>query len=125
MFFFNGCFYHGHSTGCSLNPNADNNTLQFGKTFKEINEIFEKKVSLLLIENPTEVHKITIIWECQFLEMKKKQEIANFFKHIYIEHPRVRLIPRLAVRNAYFDVFNLKFNHFRLLRFGLIFMPSN
>ena len=108
-YFFNGCFYHGHTTGCLLNPKANNNTLKFDKTYKEINDIFEKKVSLLLLENPEEVKKITIIWECQFIEMKKKLEIANFFKNIYIEHPRVRLIPRIALRNAYFDVFNLKF----------------
>ena len=62
------------------------------------------------MDNPNEVKKVTIVWECQFIEMKKKLEIANFFKNLYIEHPRIRLIPRVALRNAYFDVFNLKFD---------------
>jgi hypothetical protein len=108
-YFFNGCFYHGHGMGCLLYPNENENTVRFGKTLKEINEIFNKKLSLLLLDNPEKVKKVTIIWECQFIEMRKKTEMANFFKNIYIDHPRIRLIPRTAVRNAYFDVFNLKF----------------
>ena len=38
--------------------------------------------------------------------MKKKIELASFFQNIYIEHPRIRLTPRVALRNDYFDVFN-------------------
>jgi hypothetical protein len=125
MFFFNGCFYHGHTSGCLLNPNANENTVKFGKTYKEINENFEKKVSLLLLNHPEEVKKITIIWECQFMKMKKENEISNFFKNIYIEHPRTRLVPRVTVRNSYFDVFNLKFDQILYPNYDLKFLDIN
>jgi hypothetical protein len=124
MLFFNGCFFHSH-INCLINPNANENSIRFGKTYKEINEAFEAKISLLLLENSVEVKKITIIWECQFLEMKKTIEIANFFKNIYIEHPRIRLIPRMTVRNAYFDVFNLKFDKLLFPNYELKFVDLN
>ena len=110
MLFLHGCFYHGHSTGCLINPKANENTITFGKTYKEINTIFDKKIALLMLNYPEEVKKVTIVWECQFIEMKKKSEMANFFKNIFVEHPLIRLIPRIALRNSYFDVFNLKFD---------------
>ena len=78
-YFVNGCFFHGHHTNCLLNPNAHEDTVKFGKTYKEINEIFEKKLAQLLMDNPEEVKKVTIIWECQFIEMKKK----FFQKYLY------------------------------------------
>ena len=124
-FFLHGCFYHGHTTGCLINPKANENTITFGKTYKEINTIFDKKIGLLMLNYPEEVKKVTIVWECQFIEMKKKIEMANFFKNIYIEHPRIRLIPRVALRNSYFDVFNLKFDKLLYPDYEMKFLDIN
>ena len=57
--------------------------------------------------------------------MKKKLEMANFFKNIYIEHPRIRLIPRVALRNSYFDVFNLKFDKLLYPDYEMKFLDIN
>ena len=124
-FFLNGCFYHGHSKGCLINPKANDNSLKFGKTYQEINNSFDEKISLLILNNPQDVKKVTIVWECQFIEMKKKTELASFFKNVYIEHPRIRLVPRVALRNAYFDVFNLKFDNLLYPNHELKFLDIN
>ena len=124
-FFLNGCFFHGHSTGCFLNPTANDSTIKFGKTYKEINDIFDTKIGLLLLNNPDDVKKVTIVWECQFMEMKKKFEVEHFLKNIYIEHPRIRLTPRVAVRNAYFDVFNIKFDKTLYPNYEMKFLDIN
>ena len=57
--------------------------------------------------------------------MKKKTELASFFKNVYIEHPRIRLVPRVALWNAYFDVFNLKFDNLLYPNHELKFLDIN
>ena len=46
-------------------------------------------------------------------------------KNVYIEHPRIRLVPRVAVRNAYFDIFNLKFDNIMYPNYELKFLDIN
>ena len=110
--FLQGCVFHGHRHQCLIDSQANDNTIKlFGKTYKELNDTFDKKVEILLINNPTKIKKVTLIWECQFNEMKKKkEEMASFFRDFFIPHKLMRLTPRAALRGAFFDVFNLKFN---------------
>jgi hypothetical protein len=108
-YFMNGCYFHGH-INCLINTTATENTIRNGKTYKQLNDEFDKKIANLFVESPEKVKKVTIMWECQFLEKKKEKEIASFFKRIFVPHPLVRLVPRMALRNSYFDVFNLKYD---------------
>ena len=55
-----------------MNPAANENSIKFGKTYKEINNSFDEKITQLFLNNPEDVKKVTIVWECQFIEMKKK-----------------------------------------------------
>ena len=50
--FFNGCKVHGHlSPTCIFNVNTNENTLNpFGKTFKEVNELFYKQMEKLIMK---------------------------------------------------------------------------
>jgi len=109
--FFNGCFYHAHMHDCLLNPKASPTTIHplYKKSYQEINNDFEKKIALLLLNNPNEVKSIKIMWECNYLKERNsnpllKQFLSNNFK----ERPFYRLRPRTATRSSFTECFALK-----------------
>jgi hypothetical protein len=107
--FFHGCKWHGHLDNCLLNPFATNESKNpVGMNYKSLNEEFLKKASNLLERNSDKVHKVTIHWECRYLNSKQNDDIQFFLKTIYKPHPLRRLCPRSCVRGAYTDVFALK-----------------
>ena len=110
-FYFNGCYYHAHHTNCLINKNARPKTVHpFGKTYETINNEFTLKLHNLMNAHP-EIPKITIEWECNFLEKKRStQEFRFYFENNYISHCLKRLKPRDTVRGAYSDVFALKWS---------------
>ena len=111
-FYLNGCFYHAHFENCLLNKNVKSNSFHpFGQTYEAINKQFEEKLVSLITNHPNEVLKVTIAWECQFLNDKKsKDEVKYFFDNIFVPHPLRRLTPRDSVRGAFTDVYRLKWN---------------
>jgi len=109
--FFNGCKWHGHLNGCLLFPNATNESLNpVGIDYKTLNEKFLLKASNLLLNNPDKVEKVTIHWECLYLEKRKTFEMKLFLKNIFKPHPLKRLCPRSCVRGSYSDVYALKWS---------------
>jgi hypothetical protein len=108
--FFHGCKWHGH-TNCLLFPNSTDFTKNpVGIDYKSLNDQFLKKASNLLYKNPNKVEKVTIHWECLYLERKKSNEIQYFLNNIFQPHPLRRLCPRLCVRGAYSDTYALKWS---------------
>lgn len=104
-YFFNGCVFHGHYENCLKNPNACEDTKNpFGKTYKELNELFELKATSLIVNNPDDINEVTIFWECQFQQLRNQNSFQRFLES-YVPHPLIRLNPRSCVRGAFFDVF--------------------
>ena len=109
--FYNGCYYHAHLHDCLINPNVTAQTKHplFKKTYEEINTAFNQKIALLLSNHPTSVKKVTIIWECQYLEQRKHSlELKSFLSNIFKVRPLYRLRPRTAVRGSFTECFALK-----------------
>jgi len=110
VFFFNGCYYHGHYENCSINKNVSPETQHpFGITYKQLNDQFFKKLENLMKNHP-EITKVTIEWECNFKKKKKMPEAQIFFNQIYIPHCFRSLRPRDTVRGALSDVYALKWS---------------
>lgn len=112
-FFYNGCsFSHYHVDNCLKFPNASNSSLTHnGQTFKEVNDIFYKKIFDLKENNKDDVKEITVIQECLFQQAIKVEPIAkDFFKNHYKEHCLYRLRPRVAVRGGFSEAFILKYD---------------
>ena len=109
VFFFNGCYYHGHFENCSINPNAKASTLHpFGLTYDEMNSNFFRKVEELMKNHPS-ISTITIQWECHFKE-KLKNTTSKLFLEQFSPHCLVRLKPRDTVRGAFSDVYALRWS---------------
>ncbi len=107
--FMHGCKWHGHLDSCLLFPNATIETKNpVGVDYKTLNEDFFKKATNLLIKNPDKVKKVTIHWECLYLEKRKNNDMQLFLKNVFKPHPLKRLCPRSCVRGAYADVYALK-----------------
>ncbi|MBM3939183.1 MAG: hypothetical protein FJ333_11105, partial [Sphingomonadales bacterium] len=109
LFFFNGCFIHGHYN-CPLNKNKTSESPHpFGKTYKDVQESFFVKLKNCMHSNP-EIREAHVIWECQFKAIKSSFEFNHFFKHYFQPHPLQRLRPRDTVRGALSDVYALKWS---------------
>jgi len=109
--FFHGCKWHGHLNGCLLFPNSTDKTLNpVGTDYKTLNDEFLLKASNLLQNNPNKIEKVTIHWECLYLEKRKTYEMKLFLKNIFKPHPLKRLCPRACVRGSYSDVYALKWS---------------
>jgi G:T-mismatch repair DNA endonuclease (very short patch repair protein) len=109
--FYNGCFYHAHLHDCLINPNVSpqTNHALFKKTYQEINNDFDKKIAMLLTNHPSEVKKVTIVWECQYLKQKKENpELQFFLSNIFKPRPLFRLRPRTAIRGSFTECYALK-----------------
>ena len=109
--FYNGCFYHAHVPGCLLNPNVNFNTnhVLFNKSYQEINDVFNKKIALLLLNNPDEIKKVTIVWECQYLQERGNDlELKTFLDTTFQKRPLQRLRPCTAVRGSFTECYALK-----------------
>ena len=112
-YFFNGCAYHAHYNNCLFNPKANANSKYiFGdKTYKEVNDEFDQKMTNLLLNNSSKINEVIIQWECNFHKQKLMCEDHKFFfSNHYIKRPLTRMNLRDVVRGAFFDVYSLKFN---------------
>jgi hypothetical protein len=106
--FFNGCICHSHYP-CVLNKNATKDSITiYGVRSEEANQIFEAKLCKLLENNPKEISKVTIHWECSYLKMKQSESFQRFHKTIFKPHPLLCLKPRKCIRGSYSDVYKLK-----------------
>jgi hypothetical protein len=109
--FLHGCKWHGHLNECLLDPNATEESKNpVGVTYKTLNENFFTKASNLLQNNPEKVHKVTIHWECLYLEKRQNELMQFFLRNVFKPHPLQRLCPRSCVRGAYTDVYALKWS---------------
>ena len=110
LFYFHGCFYHAHYENCLINKKATAETLHpFGKSYKQINLDFFKKMDLLM-KIHSKLAKIPMEGESTFLEKKKKSDTKLFFDHHFRPHCLKRLRPRDAVRGAFSDVYAFKWS---------------
>ena len=107
-FFFNGCVFHGHFDNCLMNSSATELTKSpFGKSYKELNDEFEVKMTKLLQNHVDEINEVIIRWECHYKKLRVNTDLQLFLKNSFNPHPLYRLKPRDCVRGAYFDVFAL------------------
>ena len=109
--FYNGCFYHAHMHECLLNPNASPQTNHplFKESYQQINDNFNKKIAMLLANNPLNIEKVTIIWECEYLKQKTTNlDLKTFLSTTFKERPLERLRPRTAIRGSLTECFALK-----------------
>jgi G:T-mismatch repair DNA endonuclease (very short patch repair protein) len=108
---YNGCFWHAHSgTTCLINSKSTPQTKHpvFNKTFEEINLEFDRKMALLLQNNPNEINSIKIVWECQYLNMRKLPEFKKFLQDEFKQRPMYRLSVRDSIRGGMTDCYALK-----------------
>ncbi len=109
-YFFNGCIFHGHFENCLINPDANENSKNpFGKSFKDLNEQFFKKMCNLLINN-NEVEEVIIQWECIYRKERQTEYVKIFLEREFKIHPLIRLRPRSCVRGAFFDTYALRWS---------------
>ena len=109
IFFFNGCYFHGHYDQCLMNKKIlPESKHPFGVTYKELNQQFFEKLEKLMHNHP-EITKATIEWECNFLKKKKTPEASAFFAN-FSAHCLRRLTPRDTVRGSFSDVYALKWS---------------
>lgn len=102
-YFYNGCYTH-KCTKHNLINNLD--------ACLASNIDFDNKVLALLNNNPNDVHKVEIIWECEMDKFKKYHpDYEIFLSEQYIKRPLQRLVPRDAYKAGYFDTFILKWSY--------------
>ncbi len=44
-----------------------------------------------LLQNQEEVKKVITMWQCHWAQEKKREEVKNFFKNIFLNPPHYRL----------------------------------
>ena len=112
VFHFQGCFFHHHCKNCKIYPERTPNMQhRNGQTFRELNETFENRQFQLLVQHSSSIDEVTIMWECQFLELKKQDPLKSYLNTYYPSaHPLKRLCPRDAVRGALFDTYAFKWS---------------
>ncbi len=109
--FFHGCKWHGHLNSCLIFPNAKGDTKNpVGIDYNTLNEDFLRKATNLLNNNSDKVHKVTIHWECLYLQKRTTTELNHFLQNRFQPHPLRRLCPRACVRGGYSDVYALKWS---------------
>ena len=108
VWFFNGCYWHGHLPKDCLKPSTTgfNNTLN--RTFESLNKEFDEKIKRF--KNSYPQYKINIVWECQYAQTKTTLNFFLFQMATFSEHPLVRLRPRTTVRGGYNQVYKFIWN---------------
>ena len=111
-YFFQGCRIHAHlHPNCLFNSKCNENTLNpFGKTFKEVNNLFLKQMENLFLNNKDDINEIIIECQCNYMKKRQTPIIKSFLENHYKPHIGYRLKPRCAVRGGYSDVFGLFWN---------------
>jgi len=123
--FFNGCVPHSHYP-CLINKKANKDSISiYGVQSEKANQIFEEKLCRLIENNPNEISKVTIHWECNYLKVKQTQSFERFYKTILKPHPLLRLRPRTCVRGSYSDVYKLKWTKISHPNEKLYFLDVN
>ncbi len=101
IWFYNGCFFHGHtSSECYFKSKANKETQE------EKRALFMKKIEKIQKEQPHLI--VSIMWECQWRKAKREDpEIKEFIKKIYRFPPPQRLNPREAIYGGLNEVYSL------------------
>ncbi len=98
VWFYNGCFYHGHEPSECFFKSKANKEKQAEKRAE-----FSRKINLL-----KEKHQnlaVSTTWECQWRRKKRENpEIKYFLSKIYRYPPPQRLHPREAIRGGLNEV---------------------
>ncbi len=100
LYYFNGCYVHGHqhSKECKFKRNLNIQSHQ-SALFKEKHDSFYKKMKKLA--SHPDVQKIKIIWQCSWVEEKRKNDIVKqFMRNIYKNPPTYRLDSRCSGTNV-------------------------
>ena len=90
IWYYNGCFYHGHSLeNCKFKSKVPVEERE-----KKANDFNQK---LQKLQNEPQGYKITVMWECVWRHLKKTNNDVKFFlANVYRNPPMSRLDPRLA-----------------------------
>jgi hypothetical protein len=96
---------------CLINPNVSpqTNHSMFKKTFQQINDEFQNKITLLKKNNCDDIQQVIVVWECQYLKEKANNlDLKKFLSSEFCSRPLQRLRPRTAVRGSFTECFALK-----------------
>jgi|LakMenEpi03Aug12_release.lakeMendotaPanAssembly.Ray.scaffolds.fasta_scaffold08612_13 G:T-mismatch repair DNA endonuclease (very short patch repair protein) len=109
VWFFNGCYWHGHIGNDCLSKSKTQFNKRQQKTFQTLNQEFEEKIKKFNLKNPDS--KINCVWECHFAEIKKSRTFTKFLKSGYALFPLNRLRPRTTVRGGYNQIYHFAWNN--------------
>ncbi len=101
VWFYNGCFFHGHcSSECKFKSKANKEKQD------EKRALFMKKIDLLKKEHPT--LEVKVMWECEWRQAKRENpELKKFLSEIYRFPPPQRLNAREAVYGGLNEIYCL------------------
>jgi G:T-mismatch repair DNA endonuclease (very short patch repair protein) len=108
VWFFMGCYWHGHSINECLKPSKTGFNKSQNKSFNTLNSEFQNKIQKFKVMYPN--YEVNCTWECHFAQTKQTSKFSNFIKSGLSYHPLTRLKPRTTVRGGYNQVYNLEWN---------------
>jgi len=112
-----GCYWH-LCPQCNLIKNLDK--------CNKANADFYAKLERLILNNPTQLERVNVIWEHTINEMKQTDtDFISFLDHVYIKRPLKTLIPRDCYRGGYHDTYFLKWSSNLCLDDNLHFLDFN
>jgi G:T-mismatch repair DNA endonuclease (very short patch repair protein) len=100
LIFYHGCWWHGCSDpNCpSLKHNKDMYNKKLGKTYKELQESFEKKVAKFKA-NCGNDHEVKVYYACEWNKLKEENaSVIEFMKNVFMARP----LKRMAIRESIF-----------------------
>lgn len=106
VWFFMGCYWHGHSPKDCLKPSNSGINQSKNKTFDVLNKEFTEKIERFKRNYPD--HEVFCMWECHFKQRKATPNFLKFEKSGQAFHPLSRLRPRTTVRGGYNQVFSFE-----------------
>jgi len=84
------------------------------------------KFERLIANNPSEIDRVEVIWECDINKMKiQDAAFAMFLDQDYIKRPLKRLIPRDCFKGAYHDTYCLSWSADKFPQEEALFLDIN
>ena len=103
VWFFNGCYWHGHSVNECLRPSKTGFNQSQNKSFETLNNEFTNKIKKFKAKYPNS--EVFCTWECEFAKIKQTLPFLKFKFSGQSFHPYVRLRPRTTIKGGYNQVY--------------------
>jgi len=117
------CYFY---QGCYTHKCVKHNLIKNLEACVTSNADFNEKLNRLLLNNPTEIEKIDIIWECEMDKFKLAHpNYQTFIDQTYINRPLQRLIPRESYKGGFHDTYYLNWSSEKCPNERLFFYDVN